>query len=178
MSNPEVTDLEVIDENLLRVPAFNTPPKPASVEVNRSKGSVSYKARGKTFIGREVGSKVLSVAQGSYPDTLTLAHSKSVSNSYSCSLNVTAASVSTAVGFNVSSTTSVTIGGSTKVPYKHNGKVVKYLTYKAYAIYDRYRFTVDKYVSKRGVVWKYKDVGTGIAYLPIGCHYTKTYTYK
>lgn len=139
---------------------------------------VRYTARGRKFVKKETGKDSIAYADASYPDTIKIGTSKSVSRKYSCGFNVSAQSISAAVLFDVTKTKTIYIEGSTKVPKYHKKKRVKLLKYNAYPVFKVYRFSVDKITSLRGLTYKTKDFGKGYAYTPIGFSFKKTYVYK
>lgn len=102
--------------------------------------------------------------------TMKLSYNKKHSATYSGDFGLNSTIVSLTVGFNVTSSYSVSYSGSYKVPTNANNRTVKRATVSSKLIYQRRSYTV--------VSPKYPKGKTGTAKKPIGIYYQKKLTYK
>lgn len=125
-----------------------------------------YKVQDVKNLGTYVDySRSFGTVSGNKGVTINLSKSISVSSSISSSFGASYGQVSSAVGFNVSSSSTLTYSGSYKVPSN-----VSRAELIAYPLYQRYQYSV--YL--KGKSWiKDTKLGVGYAYKPIGIHYNK-----
>lgn len=170
--DPDVLTVNVIDTSL------QSDISKKDLVMETSATTTRYEATGKRkAAGNYTGSKVLAQANGGPGVTLQISQTRSVSNSYSCSVPVTVLSVKNVVGFSVTKTNAITVSGSATVPSVHNNKKVKAMTLTAHPYYLKYTYSVVKITNSCGLVHR-TNAGTGSASKVIGCSFTRTYTYK
>lgn len=174
-NDPNVLEVTVIDPSLTNASDPTDSGEPTIVP----RSYIRYEAAGpKKTAGTYTGSTVLAKAQGGPGITLGISQTKSVSNTFSCSLSVPVKSISSVVGFSVTGSTSITVSGSATVPSTYNNRKVKTMTLSAYPIYQKYTYSVTKVTSNKGLVLRQPNVGTGSAAKAIGCTFKRTYTYR
>lgn len=138
-----------------------------------------YKAEGPMReAGTYTGSQILAKASGGPGVTLSISQSKEVSHSFSCSLPVGVQSISNVVGFTVSASEKINVGGSATVPQYHNGRKVRSMMFTVYPLYQKYTYSVTKVISKRGWTQHIRNVGSGSASQVIGCTFLRSYSYR
>lgn len=170
--DPDVLTVNVIDTSL----QSDISKKDLVMETSRT--TTRYEATGKRkAAGNYTGSKVLAQAKGGPGVTLQISHSKSVSNTYSCSFPVNVGTVESVVGFSLTKGENISISGSATVPSMHNNKKVKSMILTAYPYYQKYTYSVTRITSIRGLTYRQK-AGTGSASRVKGCSFKRTYTYK
>ena len=126
-----------------------------------------------------VGTNKIATVSGVPGDTLQISISKSVSRTYSCNVSaVSAGTISTAVGYSVTDSASVSFGVNSPVPSTNAGRKVARMTVNAYPIYKTTNFTVQKRLHKNGLMYPWETCGSGYARNPYGAYYTRVYTYK
>lgn len=126
-----------------------------------------YKVKNKRYLGQYIDyNSTLRTVSGNSGVVLNLGFSSSVQSSVSTTFGVSKSDISATVGFNVSSSYTVSHSGSYTVP-----SYAKRAVLKAHPLYDKYEYGI--YL--RGRMGQ-PDVRmkTGYALKPIGIHYEKT----
>ena len=126
----------------------------------------NYKVKDKKYLGQYVDyNKALKTISGNSGVELNLGYSKSVEASVSTTFGVSKSDISDEVGFNVSTSYTVSHSGTYTVPSN-----VRRATLTAHPLYDKYEYGI--YL--RGKLGQ-PDVKmkTGYALKPIGIHYEK-----
>ena len=144
--------------------------------------SYYYRIKDVKAAGEVKGSSTIAKAAGTPGTTLTITATKSISNSYSINAAlqtcVSASTVSTAVGFQVTKEESIAISGSKYVASSVNGKSVESMTLIAKPLYDKTTFTIERHKSVGGVNYGWSKYGSGSALKAIGVYFTQEYKYK
>ena len=128
-------------------------------------------AKNRRSSGQYNGTNCLKFVEGDPDVTISISRSFSVSNSYSCNYSVSSSSISSAVGFSVTSSSSINVSGSWKVPKK-----VKKGRLSVYPVYQKYTYDVYEKTSRGGVVINNKKLGNGTASKCVGYYFTKKRT--
>lgn len=173
-SNPNITDIVVMDSSLA---SLALSPSISNTITPFATSYYHYRVINAKKTGQVKGTSVLAKASGEPGITLTISKQTSVSASYSATVSIPSTYVTSGVGFNVTKSSNITVSGSTPVPKTHNGKKVKEMTLNAYALYDKYSYTVQRQHVKKQIKYDWKDWGNGTALKPIGVHFSKTYMY-
>ena len=121
------------------------------------------------------GTTVLAKAEGQPGITVSISQTKTVSTTLSATFGASKSDISAKVGWSVTGSESLTIGGSYTVPYTYNGKNVKTATLCARAIYKVKYFDVYKGIPGTATE---SFLGTGNTKHPFGISFYKTYVYK
>lgn len=116
----------------------------------------------------------IATATGGPGITLSISKTKSISTTVSGTFGASNSLISSAVGWNVTGSTSISIQGSATVPRTHNGKKVKTMTLHAKTVYKVKKYDVYKVIP--GYV--NSKQGTGTTKKAKGCAFTRTYKYK
>lgn len=127
-----------------------------------------YTLKNRRYTGQVRGSNKIAEASGSPGITLTIEKTVGVSNTYSCASGVDTGTINACVGFNVTSSESISVSGSYTVPSRLNGRNVSVGHLIAYPLYDCYSF--DVYMSSY-------YLSSGTAKHAVGCTFLKTHTY-
>ena len=125
-----------------------------------------YKVKNKRYLGQYIDyNNTLRTVSGNGGVNLNLTFSKTLQSSVSTTFGVSKSDISSTVGFNVSSSYTVSYSGSYLVPSN-----VKRATLKAHPLYEKYEYGI--YLRGRMGQPDVK-MKTGYALKPIGIHYEK-----
>lgn len=171
-----------IEYNELDKDSISTIPVKTLEKVEKSGGQIVVKSASSPiyYIIKNVRSASdytgsdIATATGGPGVTLSISKTKSVSTTVSGTFGASNSAISSAVGWSVTGSTSISIQGSDTVPKKHSGKKVKKMTLHAKTVYKVKKYDVYK------IIPGYIDSkqGTGTTKKAKGCTFTRTYTYK
>ena len=176
LSDPSIDEVTVLDAlvgNSLSVISADPIIEPNTVVIYR------YRAVNVHDLSDQTGTTKIATSQGEPGVTVSISKTVSVSNSFTTTLGgIQAGTVTASVGFNVSASESIAVGGSALVPETHDGKAVLYMNLDAYTVYSRKGFDVERHKSSNGMNFGWSAYGTGTAKRAYGVSFKKTYTYK
>lgn len=162
LSDPSVTGVLVIDNNLVA-------PRYAEPDSGTMAARAGYTLKNRRYNGVLTGSTRLATATGRPGITLTISETKSVSNSYDCSVSVPVSLINACVGFNTTASEAITVSGSAVVPEKVGAREVSTMTLIANPTYDYYSYDV-----YQGSTF----IDRGFAKHAVGVYFWKSYVYK
>lgn len=174
LSNPNIEEVVVLFDDKgnegLEAKALAQP----SQITPKTTSSVYYLVKNVKQVSDYYGKTVLAFAEGGPGDSLTVSKGTSVSTTISGTLGASYKSISAAVGWSVTGSTSLTISGQATVPKKHNNKAVKRMRLNAHSVYKVKEFDVYRYVPG----YTNKKLGRKNTKKAYGVSFTKSYTYK
>lgn len=121
-----------------------------------------------------VGKTVIATATSTPGVVISISKTKTIATTVSGSMGVSSQTISAAVGWNVTGSTSIGITGSYKIPKTYNGKKVKTGTLNAYAIYKVKKFDAYAWYQSTN---KTEKLGTGTVKKAYGVKFKKSHTY-
>lgn len=174
LSDANVDEVIVLSENESIENDTLLHQQPSSMVSPYTTSPVYYQVKNVATKANQTGSTSLATAKGTPGITVSITQTKSVSTTLSSNFGASNSLISSAVGWSVTGSTSISIGGSAKVPSKHNNKSVKTMTLHAKPVYKVKTFDVYRVATG----YTTQKVGTGTTKKAKGVSFTKTYVYK
>jgi len=178
LADPYVEHVIVIDPSRYITP-LNENSQPNNSLTSHGRPYYTYRITNPRIGSDYIGSTRIATAGGQPGETLSISKTSTVSRTYYCSVSaISPSSITSAVGYDVTSSDSIQISGSRTVPSYHNGRAVAKMYLDAYPIYQTTNFTVQRKKHYNLVPYEWENYGSGYARHPYGVSFSERYIYR